>query len=83
MDNYLFNKIKEIAESYDIHSNDWCRKTLKKWEYYDSWSDNFRFEDFVKEACRIERGFMNHYEMDHDEVRRRIEAMHKMRKNKS
>lgn len=72
MDNYLFEKIKKIAKSYGIDSDEWCKKELRKWEYYDSWSDKFDFEKFIRNDCRTECGFMNHYGMDYDETIHRI-----------
>ena len=30
MNNYLFGKIKKIAESYGIDSDAWCKKELEK-----------------------------------------------------
>ena len=68
MNNYLFEKIKKIAKSYGIDSDIWCRKELAKWEHYDSWSDKFNFEKFVRDDCRSERSFMNHYGMDYNET---------------
>ena len=79
MNNYLFEKIKKIAKSYGITSDIWCKKELEKWEYYDSWSDKFDFENFIRNDCRTECEFMNHYGMDYDETTRRIKILHKMR----
>ena len=81
MNNYLFGKIKKIAESYGIDSDAWCKKELGKWEYYDSWSDKFDFEKFIRDDCRTEREFMNHYGMDYDETMRRIKANQRMKLN--
>ena len=81
MNNYLLEEIKKIACSYGITSDEWCKKELRKWEYYDSWSDKFDFEKFIRNDCRTERGFMNHYGMDYDETIRRIKARQRMKLN--
>lgn len=78
MNNYLFEQIKNIAKSYGVDSDEWCRKELQKWEYYDSWSDKFNFEKFIENDCRIECGIMNHYGMDYDKTMHRIKKQRRM-----
>ena len=75
MNNYLFEKIKKIAKSYGIYSDEWCKKELKKWEHYDFLSDKFDFEKFINDDCRTEHGFMNHYGMNYDETRHIIKRI--------
>lgn len=79
MNNYLFEKIKKIAKSYGINSDEWCKKELSKWEYYDSWSDKFNFEKFIRDDCRSEREFMNYYGMDYDETIHSIRRTRRIR----
>jgi len=78
----LLDEIKRIANSYGIDSDEWCKGELQKWEYYNSWSDNFKFENFIREDCRAEREFTRHYGMSHDEVIRKIRANHRLRYEK-
>ena len=81
MNDYLFNEIKKIASSYGITSDVWCRKELAKWEHYDSWSDKFNFDKFIRNDCKTEQAFTNHYGMDYDETMRRIKARQRMKLN--
>ena len=78
----LLDEIKRIANSYGIDSDEWCKGELQKWEYYNSWSDNFKFENFIREDCRAEREFTRNYGMSHDEVIRKIRANHRLRYDK-
>lgn len=55
---YLINK---ILEKYPTLSRSNAKRIAAAWDHYDSWSDKFNFDKFVRDYVRKYEAFARHY----------------------